>query len=71
LGLEAKKRLAGTIVAHDPHVKTRLVNFRNNRVSGHTAGILATAMRGGKWALVMASRDIGATTYNFDLCRPG
>jgi hypothetical protein len=48
------------------------VDFRNNRVCGHAAGISwQLQMRGGKWALAMASRDIGATAYNFDLCRPG
>ena len=66
MGLKAQKRLAGTVVAHDRYIKTRLVNFRNNRVFGHRDGI---SFRGLKWAQVKASGDIGATAYNFDLCR--
>jgi len=35
MGLEAKKRLTGAIVAHDRYIKARLVNFRDNPVCGH------------------------------------
>jgi hypothetical protein len=63
--------LADAVVANDRYMKARVIELRDNRVSGHAGCGSLSAMRWPELARTKASRNIGATAYNFDLypCR--
>jgi hypothetical protein len=63
LGLEAKNRLTDAIGAHDRYMKARVVNLRDNCVSGHAKEVAPTGKRN---ALTGIVADQGKREYRRD-----